>query len=210
MDLHEVCDLLVIGGGINGAGIARDAAGRGFSVTLVEQDDLASHTSSASTKLIHGGLRYLEYYEFHLVREALMERERLLRCAPAHRLAAALRAALHAGAAGRPGCCASGCSSTTISAAGRRCRRRRAVRLPNPLGVALRPDVNRGFAYSDCWVRGQPAGRAERARCGRARRATSHTRTRLLAAERRDGLWHATVERPGLRRAAGTRARASW
>jgi len=75
-------DLLVIGGGINGTGIARDAAGRGLSVALVEQDDLASHTSSASTKLIHGGLRYLEQYEFFLVREALRERERLLSIAP--------------------------------------------------------------------------------------------------------------------------------
>ncbi|MFX5693166.1 FAD-dependent oxidoreductase, partial [Acinetobacter baumannii] len=65
----RVVDLLVVGGGINGAGIARDAAGRGLSVTLVEQDDLASGTSSWSTKLIHGGLRYLEHYEFRLVRE---------------------------------------------------------------------------------------------------------------------------------------------
>src|SRR5476649_806668 len=76
------CDVLVIGGGINGAGIARDAAGRGLSVVLCEQDDLAAHTSSASTKLIHGGLRYLEYYEFRLVRKALQEREVLLRSAP--------------------------------------------------------------------------------------------------------------------------------
>ncbi len=75
-------DLLIVGGGINGAGTARDAAGRGLSVLLVEQDDLASHTSSASTKLIHGGLRYLEYGEFRLVREALIERERLLTMAP--------------------------------------------------------------------------------------------------------------------------------
>ena len=75
-------DLLVIGGGINGAGIARDAAGRGLSVLLVEKDDLASHTSSWSTKLIHGGLRYLEHYEFRLVAEALAEREVLLRAAP--------------------------------------------------------------------------------------------------------------------------------
>jgi glycine/D-amino acid oxidase-like deaminating enzyme len=79
---HQSVDLLIIGGGINGAGIARDAAGRGLSVCLVEQDDLASHTSSAATKLIHGGLRYLEYYEFRLVREALIERERLLGIAP--------------------------------------------------------------------------------------------------------------------------------
>ena len=75
-------DLLVIGGGINGAGIARDAAGRGAKVLLVEKDDLASHTSSSSTKLVHGGLRYLEHYEFRLVRESLIERERLLKSAP--------------------------------------------------------------------------------------------------------------------------------
>jgi glycerol-3-phosphate dehydrogenase len=78
----SIYDLLVVGGGINGAGIARDAAGRGLSVLLCEQDDLASHTSSASTKLIHGGLRYLEYREFGLVRKALQERETLLRAAP--------------------------------------------------------------------------------------------------------------------------------
>ncbi len=77
-----ICDLLVIGGGINGAGIARDAAGRGMSVLLAEQDDLGAHTSSWSTKLIHGGLRYLEYFEFRLVREALKEREVLLANAP--------------------------------------------------------------------------------------------------------------------------------
>jgi glycerol-3-phosphate dehydrogenase len=76
------CDLLVVGGGINGVGIARDAAGRGLSVVLCEKDDLASHTSSAATKLIHGGLRYLEQYEFGLVRKALIEREVLLRSAP--------------------------------------------------------------------------------------------------------------------------------
>jgi len=76
------CDVLVVGGGINGVGIARDAAGRGLSVVLCEKDDLASHTSSASSKLIHGGLRYLEYYEFGLVRKALIEREVLLRSAP--------------------------------------------------------------------------------------------------------------------------------
>src|SRR5438445_2270271 len=75
-------DLAIAGGGINGTGIARDAAGRGLKVLLVEKDDLASHTSSASTKLIHGGLRYLEYYEFRLVAEALAEREVLLPAAP--------------------------------------------------------------------------------------------------------------------------------
>src|ERR1700709_30408 len=75
-------DLLIIGGGINGAATARDAAIRGAKVLLVEKDDLASHTSSRSTKLIHGGLRYLEQYEFRLVREALRERETLLKIAP--------------------------------------------------------------------------------------------------------------------------------
>src|SRR5210317_1445083 len=75
-------DLFIIGGGINGCGIARDAAGRGVSVTLAEMNDLASATSSASTKLFHGGLRYLEYFEFRLVKEALIEREHLLHAMP--------------------------------------------------------------------------------------------------------------------------------
>ncbi|MES0825354.1 glycerol-3-phosphate dehydrogenase [Ruegeria sp. SCP11] len=79
---EQVSDLFIIGGGINGCGIARDAAGRGLSVTLAEMNDLASATSSASTKLFHGGLRYLEYFEFRLVREALIERETLLRAMP--------------------------------------------------------------------------------------------------------------------------------
>jgi glycerol-3-phosphate dehydrogenase len=78
----DVRDLFVIGGGINGCGIARDAAGRGLTVTLAEMNDLASATSSASTKLFHGGLRYLEFFEFRLVREALVERETLLRAMP--------------------------------------------------------------------------------------------------------------------------------
>src|SRR5246127_3975324 len=80
--MARLVDLAVIGGGINGCGIARDAAGRGLSVLLLEQGDLAGGTSSASTKLIHGGLRYLEYREFRLVRESLAEREVLLRAAP--------------------------------------------------------------------------------------------------------------------------------
>src|SRR3954469_21001319 len=78
----ERFDLLIVGGGINGAAIARDAAIRGARVLLVEKDDLAAHTSSASSKLVHGGLRYLEYYQFRLVRESLREREILLRTAP--------------------------------------------------------------------------------------------------------------------------------
>ncbi len=107
-------DLLVIGGGINGAGIARDAAGRGLSVLLCERGDLAEHTSSASTKLIHGGLRYLEQYEFRLVREALAERERLMRLAPTSfgRCASCCRTIPDFA---RPGSCGSGSFSTIIS-----------------------------------------------------------------------------------------------
>ncbi|MFZ1965970.1 MAG: FAD-dependent oxidoreductase, partial [Bradyrhizobium sp.] len=80
--MDRIFDLLIIGGGVNGCGIARDAAGRGNSVFLCEMNDLASGTSSWSTKLVHGGLRYLEYYEFRLVREALIEREILWGIAP--------------------------------------------------------------------------------------------------------------------------------
>ena len=80
--MHAPIDLVIIGGGVNGAGIARDAAGRGLSVLLCEANDLGSATSSASTKLIHGGLRYLEHYEFALVRHALIERETLWAMAP--------------------------------------------------------------------------------------------------------------------------------
>ena len=82
MSTQSPYDVVIIGGGVNGCGIARDAAGRGLSVLLCEKDDLAQATSSASTKLFHGGLRYLEYYEFRLVREALIEREVLLRAMP--------------------------------------------------------------------------------------------------------------------------------
>ncbi len=81
-DNEHIYDLFIVGGGINGCGIARDAAGRGLSVALAEMNDLASATSSASTKLFHGGLRYLEYFEFRLVREALIERENLLVAMP--------------------------------------------------------------------------------------------------------------------------------
>ena len=79
---HDVIDVFIIGGGINGCGIARDAAGRGLSVELSEMNDLASATSSASTKLFHGGLRYLEYWKIRLVRESLIERETLLKAMP--------------------------------------------------------------------------------------------------------------------------------
>jgi glycerol-3-phosphate dehydrogenase len=118
----EQFDIVVIGGGVNGCGIARDAAGRGFSVLLAEKGDLASGTSSASTKLIHGGLRYLEFYEFALVREALKEREVLWAMAP--HIIWPLRFVLpETTIPGLPGCCGWGCFSTIILAGASGCRR---------------------------------------------------------------------------------------
>ena len=118
-------DLLVIGGGINGTGIARDAAGRGVRVLLCEQDDLAAHTSSASTKLIHGGLRYLEHRDFRLVRQSLRERAVLLRNAP--HIVWPMRFVLPHHAGLRPWWMIRlGLFSTTASAGAARCRRARA------------------------------------------------------------------------------------
>ncbi len=115
--MGQVFDLAIIGGGINGCGIARDAVGRGNSVFLCEMNDLASGTSSWSSKLIHGGLRYLEYYEFRLVREALLEREVLCRSLRISSARCDLCCRITRGC-GRPGCCGSASSCTTISAAG--------------------------------------------------------------------------------------------
>ena len=145
-------DIAIIGGGINGAAIARDAAGRGLRVLLVEQDDLAAGTSSASTKLIHGGLRYLAHGAFRLVREALHEREVMLRMAPhivrpmrfmlpplkGRRSALLLRLALfiYDRLGGRellPG-------AETIDLT------------HHPFGVPLQRGFRYGFEYSDCWV----------------------------------------------------------
>jgi glycerol-3-phosphate dehydrogenase len=148
----EPYDLLVIGGGINGTGIARDAAGRGLSVLLVEREDLAAHTSSASTKLIHGGLRYLEYNEFRLVREALQERERLLRIAP--HLIRPLRFILPLPEHGRPAWLIRLGLWLYDHIGGRiSLPRSRAIRLDRgELAGVLRPGLARGFAYSDCRV----------------------------------------------------------
>ena len=145
-------DLLVIGGGINGVGVARDAAGRGFSVLLVEQEDLASHTSSASTKLIHGGLRYLEHYDFALVRKALGEREILLRAAP--HIIWPLRFILPVVEGMRPawllrlGLFLYDHLGKRELLPGTDTLRLRHVRE----GAPLHPDLVTGFAYSDCWV----------------------------------------------------------
>ena len=187
-----VTDLLIIGGGINGCGIARDAAGRGLSVTLVEQDDLASHTSSASTKLIHGGLRYLEYKEFRLVREALAERERLLAIAP--HIIWPLRFVLPHGGDMRPAWLLRLGLLIYDNIGGRR-------RLPGSqslrfdgtgLGAGLKPGIKRGFAYSDCWVEDSRLV-VLNAMDAAERGASIRTRTRLTAAHREAALWHAEL-----------------
>jgi len=146
------CDVLVVGGGINGAGIARDAAGRGLSVVLCEKDDLASHTSSASTKLIHGGLRYLEYYEFNLVRKALIEREVLLRAAP--HIMWPLRFVMPHAEGQRPAwMIRAGLLMYDFMARRELLPGSRGVDLRcHPAGQPLKPEFRRGFVYSDGWV----------------------------------------------------------
>ncbi|MBL8906024.1 MAG: glycerol-3-phosphate dehydrogenase [Rhizobiales bacterium] len=150
-DLGEV-DLVVIGGGINGVGIARDAAGRGLSVILCEKGDLAEGTSSRSGKLIHGGLRYLEYYEFRLVREALIEREVLLRAAP--HIVWPMRFVLPHSPEQRPAWLVRLGLFLYDHLGGRKqlpgCRR---IDLRNaPEGEPLKDELRLAFEYSDCWV----------------------------------------------------------
>ncbi|RJG02084.1 glycerol-3-phosphate dehydrogenase [Noviherbaspirillum sedimenti] len=149
---HIECDLLVVGGGINGAGIARDAAGRGLSVLLCEKDDLASHTSSASTKLIHGGLRYLEHYEFQLVRKALIEREVLLRAAP--HIMWPLRFVMPHESSQRPAwMIRAGLLMYDLLARRELLPGSRGIDLRrHPAGAPLRAGFSRGFEYSDGWV----------------------------------------------------------
>jgi glycerol-3-phosphate dehydrogenase len=145
-------DLLVIGGGINGAGIARDAAGRGLKVLLCEKDDLAQGTSSRSGKLVHGGLRYLEYYEFRLVREALVEREVLLAIAP--HIIWPMRFVLPHSPGDRPAWLVRLGLFLYDHLGGR--RRLPGTRLLDlaraPEGDPIRPEYRKGFEYSDCWV----------------------------------------------------------
>ncbi|MGH8298353.1 MAG: glycerol-3-phosphate dehydrogenase [Steroidobacteraceae bacterium] len=145
-------DLLIVGGGINGAGIARDAAGRGLSVLLCEQDDLAAHTSSASTKLIHGGLRYLEHLQISLVRKALIEREILLASAP--HLMRPLRFVLPHDAHQRPAWLI-GAGLFLYDHLARRRRLARSARIDlrrHVAGTALKPQYSQGFVYSDGWT----------------------------------------------------------
>ncbi|MFT3987767.1 glycerol-3-phosphate dehydrogenase [Aestuariivirga sp.] len=150
-DLGSV-DLAVIGGGVNGAGIARDAAGRGLSVILCEKGDLAEGTSSRSGKLIHGGLRYLEYYEFRLVREALIEREVLLRAAP--HIVWPMRFVLPHSPEQRPAWLVRLGLFLYDHLGGREqlpgCRTLDLAR--DPEGKPIKPEFRRAFEYSDCWV----------------------------------------------------------
>ncbi|WP_420606199.1 glycerol-3-phosphate dehydrogenase [Novosphingopyxis sp.] len=145
-------DLAIIGGGVNGCGIARDAAGRGLSVVLLEKDDLAAHTSSAATKLIHGGLRYLEQYEFRLVRKALKEREVLLRAAP--HIIWPLRFVLPIDRGMRPAWMLRIGLFLYDHLGGREWlpATRRHDLTTSPWGAPLEARLKRGFSYSDCWV----------------------------------------------------------
>ncbi len=208
MDDSTPVDLLIIGGGINGAGIARDAAGRGLSVVLCEKDDLASHTSSASSKLIHGGLRYLEYYEFRLVGKALAEREVLLRAAP--HIIWPLRFIMPHVQGLRPGWLIRiGLFLYDHLDFGKR------KLLPPSRGVDLRRHeagppldaaIRRGYEYSDCWV--QDARLVVlNAMDAATRGAQILTRTRCDNAHREGDLWVAELTGPdGSRRSVKARA----
>jgi glycerol-3-phosphate dehydrogenase len=198
-------DLAIIGGGINGCGIARDAAGRGLRVFLCERADLASGTSSASTKLIHGGLRYLEHYKFRLVREALMEREVLWGIAPhiiwprrfmlphhkALRPAWMLRLGLflydHLG--GRKQLPATKSLDLRTSEA----------------GAFLRPEFTRGFEYSDCWVEDSRLV-VLNARDAADKGARIATRTSCVSARREDRTWRLDLRDEGSGRLFSIRA----
>ncbi|HEX2334254.1 MAG TPA: glycerol-3-phosphate dehydrogenase, partial [Burkholderiales bacterium] len=201
-------DLLVIGGGINGAGIARDAAGRGLSVILVEKADLAGATSSASSKLIHGGLRYLEQFEFRMVAEALAEREILLHIA-GHLTWPTRFVAPHV-----PGVRPRWMIRAGLFLYDHLARRSllpgsQAVRLDRPpYASGLRPQIKHGFVFSDCRVddaRLVVANALDAAQRG----ARILTRTGLVSARRRGDVWHAelssgeTVEARAVVNAAG-------
>lgn len=183
-----IYDLAVIGGGVNGAGIARDAAGRGARVILLERGDLARGTSSASTKLIHGGLRYLEHYEFKLVRESLMERERLWAIAP--HIIWPLRFVLPHQKGIRPAWLVRLGLFLYDHIGGR--KRLPATRTLNlrsdPAGKPLMPEFIKAFEYSDCWVddaRLVVLNALDAAELG----ADIRTNTEVTHLERSKGIW---------------------
>ncbi len=182
-------DLAIIGGGINGVGIARDAAGRGLSVLLMEKGDLAGATSSASTKLVHGGLRYLEHYKFRLVREALIEREVLLRMAP--HVIRPLRFVLPHHAGLRPYWMIRLGVFLYDHLGGREILpRSRAIDLRSDIaGTVLKSEYVRGLEYSDGWV-DDARMVVLNARDAADRGADIRVRTACTRAWRVDGLWH--------------------
>ena len=185
---HPVYDMVVIGGGINGVGIARDAALRGMKVLLCEQHDLAQHTSSASTKLIHGGLRYLEYREFGLVRKALQERELLLNLAP--HIMWPLRFVMPYDKSMRPKWMIR-CGLFLYDHLARRKRLPASAAVDfrrHPAGSVLKAGYQHGFEYSDGWVQDARLvvlNAMDAAEHG----ATILTRTRCTGAERKHGQW---------------------
>ncbi len=192
----ETVDVLVVGGGINGAGIARDLAGRGLKVLLCEQNDLAQHTSSASTKLIHGGLRYLEHYEFGLVRKALGERERLLRSAP--HIMGPLRFVMPHDPGLRPAwMIRAGLFLYDHLARRQWLPGSRGIRLrQHPAGAPLQPQFTQGFVYSDGWVddaRLVVLNAVDAANRG----ATVLTRCACTRLERSGSGWQATLQPAG-------------
>ncbi len=190
---HPPYDLVIIGGGINGAGIAADAAGRGLSVLLCEQHDLASHTSSASSKLVHGGLRYLEQHEFRLVREALGEREILLARAP--HLVRPLRFILPWRPHLRPAWLIR-LGLFLYDHLARRSQLPGSQRIQPGPDSPLQPDIHQAFAYSDCAVDDARLVVAN-AMAAREQGARIWTRTRCNQAWRADGLWQVRLEHQG-------------
>jgi glycerol-3-phosphate dehydrogenase len=181
-------DLFIIGGGINGCGIARDAAGRGFSVCLAEMNDLASGTSSWSSKLIHGGFRYLEYYEFRLVREALSEREILWALAP--HIIRPMRFVLPHHKGMRPAWLLRlGLFLYDHIGARKLLPATRSLDLrKEKVGVPLKAEYTKGFEYSDCWVDDARLV-VLNAQDAAARGAEIHVGTKCVGATRENGIW---------------------
>ena len=194
--MSAVFDIVVIGGGVNGCGIARDAAGRGASVALFEQGDLAGATSSASTKLIHGGLRYLEHYKFRLVREALTEREVVWAMAP--HIVWPLRFVLPHHDGLRPWWLLRLGLFLYDHLGGRRLlpATRGLDLATDPAGQPLSRQFRRAFEYSDCWVEDSRLV-VLNARDAAERGAVVRTRARVVAANREDGHWLVTVRHDG-------------
>jgi D-erythritol 1-phosphate dehydrogenase len=199
-------DVFVIGGGVNGTGIARDAVGRGLSVMLCEKDDLAQGTSSRSGKLVHGGLRYLEYYEFRLVREALIEREVLMNAAP--HIIWPMRFVLPHSPQDRPAWLVRLGLFLYDHLGGRKILPgTRVLDLRHgPEGAPLLDSYTKGFEYSDCWVddaRLVVLNAVDAAERG----ATVLTRSRVVSARREEGAWTITVKQAGGRPSQIFRAR---